>query len=201
MAALPAAWFLAGLALGLGIALVLHQTTTRRVRALATAIRKLARGEDPPLPRGADLSAALVAAREIADARRSETANATDREHLLRSALDASPSAIVLFSDVGEIFFTNQAARDLFFEGHDPRGENFLAMLGRAPDALRRALAGEGDELFAIDDAEGERQTYSLARRRFDLNGRAMVLVLLILFCNCTSPYSSASAVGGQPGT
>jgi hypothetical protein len=30
---------------------------------------------------------------------------------------------------------------------------------------------------------------------------RAIVLVRLILFCNCMMPYSRASAVGGQPGT
>jgi len=52
-------------------------------------------------------------------------------------------------------------------------------MLGRAPDALRRALSNDGDELFSIDDADGERQTYHLAKRRFVAAGEAMVLVLV----------------------
>ena len=54
-----------------------------------------------------------------------------------------------------------------------------MAMLGGAPDALRRSLLGDGDELFSVDDAEGERQTYNLAKRRFVVGGEAMVLVLV----------------------
>lgn len=52
-------------------------------------------------------------------------------------------------------------------------------MLGRAPDALRRSLSSDGDELFSVDDADGERQTYNLAKRRFVIGGEAMVLVLV----------------------
>lgn len=105
------------------------------------------------------------------------TRAARERETLLRAALDGAPSAIVLFSDLGTISFANEAARELFFEGRDPQGENFVAMLGAAPDALRRALAGEGGELFSIDDADGERQTYHLSKRRFAVGVEHMVLV------------------------
>lgn len=121
---------------------------------------------------------ALSARRAEQTLRRHET-DARDREALLRAALDAAPSAIVLFSDLGRIALANEAARALFFDDQDPQGENFLSMLGRAPDALRRALSGDGDELFSVEDTHGERQTYHLAKRRFVAAGEPVVLVLV----------------------
>jgi two-component system nitrogen regulation sensor histidine kinase NtrY len=117
-----------------------------------------------------DVSAAVAAS--------AEQGAAHQREALLVAALDAAPSAIVVFSDVGRIALTNGAARELFFDGRDPRDENFLALVGRAPEALRRALSSDGDELLTIDDVNGERQTYHLAKRRFSAAGEPVVLVL-----------------------
>ena len=172
-----ALWLFAGLGVGLlGLALQ-HALAARRVRALTLAVRSLAAGEDPPAPR--HFGDAFRVARELADARRSEVVAAAEREALLRAALEGAPSAIVVFSDLGRISLANAAARELFFENRDPQGEDFVAMLGRAPDALRRALSGDGDELFSVDDASGERQTYHLAKRRFVVAGEAMVLVLV----------------------
>lgn len=113
----------------------------------------------------------------IARARAARRTRAT--EALLRAALDGAPTAIVVFSDAGRIALANAAARALFFEDTDPQGQDFVALLGNAPDALRRALTGDGDELFSVDDAAGERQTYILGKRRFEVGGEAMVLVLV----------------------
>jgi nitrogen fixation/metabolism regulation signal transduction histidine kinase len=174
-----ALWVCAVLVVGLlGLALQ-HVLAARRVRALTLAVRALAAGDDPHAPRDAELAEVFQIARELADARRSDATAAAEREALLRAALESAPTAIVMFSDVGRISLANEAARELFFETRDPQGENFVAMLGRAPDALRRALAGDGDELFSVDDASGERQTYTLAKRRFVIGGEAMVLVLV----------------------
>jgi two-component system nitrogen regulation sensor histidine kinase NtrY len=172
-------WFVAGLGVGLLGLWIQRAIAARPVRALTSAIRSLSRGEEPPSPGDTKLAAVFQAARDIADARRTGEAAARDREALLRAALDGAPSAIVLFSDLGRISLANEAARELFFDGRDPQGEDFVAMLGRAPDALRRALSSDGDELFSIDDADGERQTYHLAKRRFVAAGEAMVLVLV----------------------
>lgn len=170
-------WLLAGLGLGvLGLA-IQHALVTRRIRALTVAVRSLAAGDDPPAPR--HFGEVFRVAREVADGRRGDARVAAEREALLRAALEGAPSAIVVFSDLGRISLANAAARALFFEGRDPQGEDFVAMLGRAPDALRRALASDGDELFSVDDASGERQTYHLAKRRFAVAGEARVLVLV----------------------
>ncbi len=170
-------WFAAGLALGLLALAVLRALRRRRLRDLAGGIEALARGEDPASPTDEDTAGVFQAARRIADAKHDDAVASRERETLLRAALDGAPSAIVLFSDLGAISFANESARELFFEGRDPQGENFVAMLGTAPDALRRALAGDGGELFSIDDADGERQTYHLSKRRFLAGSEHMVLV------------------------
>ena len=174
-----ALWLVAALGVGLLVLALQYARAARRLRALTAALRALAAGEEPPAPRHPEHAEVFRVARELADARRSDAAAAAEREALLRAALEEAPSAIVMFSDVGRISLANAAARALFFEDRDPHGENFVAMLGRAPAALQRSLLGDGDELFSVDDAAGERQTYTLAKRRFVVAGEAMVLVLV----------------------
>lgn len=174
-----AIWFVAGLAAGLVVLVVHRALAAREARATVARIRALATGEDPPAPRSAEYGEAFRAARDLADARRKDVQAGTEREALLRAALDGTPSAIVVFSEAGRISLANHAARELFFEDRDPQGQDFVALLGNAPDALRRALTGDGDELFSVDDATGERQTYILGKRRFVVAGESMVLVLV----------------------
>jgi len=174
-----ALWFLAGLSVAiLGIA-IQRVLAVRAAREVVAGIRWLAAGDDPHPPRAAEHGDLFRAARDIADARRRDVKAAAEREALLRAALDGTPSAIVVFSEAGRISLANAAARELFFEDEDPQGEDFVALLGNAPDALRRALTGDGDELFSVDDATGERQTYILGKRRFVVDGESMVLVLV----------------------
>jgi nitrogen fixation/metabolism regulation signal transduction histidine kinase len=172
-------WFLVGVGVGIIGLAIQRAVAARGTRNVVTAIRALAAGEDPQAPHAAEQGEIFRAAREIADARRTETKAAAERETLLRAALDGTPSAIVVFSETGRISLANAAARELFFEDKDPQGEDFVALLGNAPDALRRALTGDGDELFSVDDAAGERQTYILGKRRFVVASESMVLVLV----------------------
>jgi signal transduction histidine kinase len=97
------------------------------------------------------------------------------REGLLRTVVETTPVAIVLFGDAGSIVFTNKAARDLFFEGVSVEGENFLSMIKRAPPPLRQALLSEGDELFSVEGAAG-RETFHLSRRHLD-GGQTLIAV------------------------
>lgn len=172
-------WLFAALGVGLLVLALQHALAARHLRALTASFRSLAAGDDPPAPHHPQHAELFRIMRELADARRSQAAAAAEREVLLGAALEEAPTAIVMFSDVGRISLANAAARELFFEGRDPRGENFVAMLGRAPDALQRSLLADGDELFSVDDAAGERQTYNLAKRRFVVAGESMVLVLV----------------------
>jgi two-component system, NtrC family, nitrogen regulation sensor histidine kinase NtrY len=103
----------------------------------------------------------------------------TQREQLLDALVEGAPTASVLLDSGGKILHTNRAARDLFFEGKDPKDSNFLGFLEKAPEALRRAVANEGDELFSLDDDEQTRQVYHLAKRHFEMDGDPVVLVVV----------------------
>jgi two-component system nitrogen regulation sensor histidine kinase NtrY len=98
------------------------------------------------------------------------------REQMLQIIVDGNPSALVLVGETGKIVFTNPAARHLFFEGRDARGDNFLQMLGNVTEPLRRALLAESDQIFTFEDA-GEAETYHLAKSHFVLEGEPHTLI------------------------
>ncbi len=97
------------------------------------------------------------------------------REGLLRTVVETTPVAMVLFGDAGDITFTNRSARDLFFEGRAVEGQNFLSMIERAPASLRRAVLSDGDELFSVDGAAGP-ETFHLSRRQLE-DGQTLIAV------------------------
>jgi two-component system, NtrC family, nitrogen regulation sensor histidine kinase NtrY len=94
------------------------------------------------------------------------------QDELLRTIIDVTPIAMVLVGEVGTIVFANQAARDLFFEGRSERGANFLALVARAPEPLRRALASDQDHIFTFED-----EAYHLGKRHFALDGKPHTLI------------------------
>ncbi|HEX3694863.1 MAG TPA: HAMP domain-containing sensor histidine kinase [Polyangia bacterium] len=104
-----------------------------------------------------------------------ERRSAERREGLLRTVVETTPVAMVLFGDAGDITFTNRSARDLFFEGMTVEGQNFLSMIERAPESLRRAVLSEGDELFSVDGVAG-RETFHLSRRHLE-DGQTLIAV------------------------
>ena len=76
------------------------------------------------------------------------------------------------------------------------KADPHIGLLHRGTEKLAERL-GQRDDLAA---ESGSDRAFELFELRGHLQ-RAIVFVLLILFCSCTIPYSSASAVGGQPGT
>src|SRR5262249_40244228 len=114
--------------------------------------------------------------------RRLEVAHASDvealsqRDRLLRMMVESSPTAMVLVGETGVIVFTNEAARELFFEGRDARGGNFLKMLAGAAEPLRRALASDTDEIFTFDH-EGGPETYHVGKRHFTFEDEPHTLI------------------------
>jgi two-component system, NtrC family, nitrogen regulation sensor histidine kinase NtrY len=119
--------------------------------------------------------AALGQAAALETRLREEHDAAGRRESLLRTVVETTPVAMVLFADSGNITFTNRSARDLFFEGVAVEGQNFLSMIERAPPSLRRALLSDGDELFSVD-SEGGLDTFHLSRRHLD-DGQTLIAV------------------------
>lgn len=98
-------------------------------------------------------------------------AAALERQVLLQAVVDGAPAAIVLLDEVGVIRFTNLAARELFFEGNAPEGQNFLLLLASVPEPLRKALLADADHIFSFG-AHGETETYQVAKRHLILDGQ-----------------------------
>jgi PAS domain S-box-containing protein len=115
---------------------------------------------------------------ELEAARERERKQVQESEQLMRAFVDSVPVAIILFSDTGKIIFTNESARDLFFEGQPLEGQNFLSMLKHAPEPLARAITGSRDELFSVE-TEGEVETYGLSKRHFDLGGELHTILVV----------------------
>jgi two-component system nitrogen regulation sensor histidine kinase NtrY len=123
------------------------------------------RSRDAAMKRVAALDAQLAAQRSTGE----------QREGVLRTVVETTPVAMVLFGEAGSIIFTNRSARDLFFEGRAVEGQNFLSMLERAPVSLRQALLSDGDELVSVE-GPAERETFHLSRRHLDA-GQTLIAV------------------------
>ncbi|MDF2693482.1 MAG: Sensor histidine kinase, partial [Labilithrix sp.] len=135
------------------------------------------------LTSGAALWLSLRAARHARGQAEDRVRDASEALRLLRTAMDAAPAATVLLSDLGVVVLTNAPAREMFAEGKELEGQNFLALLGHAPAAFREALVGEEDALFTMNagvagaDAEGEGETFRLTKRHVMLDGRTCMLL------------------------
>jgi two-component system, NtrC family, nitrogen regulation sensor histidine kinase NtrY len=99
-------------------------------------------------------------------------------DQVIRLIADSVPEAVLFFSDLGEIRYANSAARELFFEGRAPEGQNFIRLVADAPVPLREALLGDSDRLFSMDLA-GHRETYHLSRRTFMLEDELHTLLVV----------------------
>jgi signal transduction histidine kinase len=133
----------------------------------------------PALPEAPPEDAEVEGAfRRATEALRAERADAAQRAQLLRTVVESAPMALVLYGDSGHIAFANGTARELFFEGRDVAGSNFLTMLKDAPPPLRQALLAERDGLFTVD-GQGEPETFHLSRRDFDLEGEPHTLLMV----------------------
>jgi nitrogen fixation/metabolism regulation signal transduction histidine kinase len=95
---------------------------------------------------------------------------------LVHLVADHVPDAVLFFSDAGLIRYANPVARNLFFAGNSPEGQNFIRLVADAPAPLREALLGESDHLFSMD-LDGRRETYHVSRRSFTLDGELHTLL------------------------
>lgn len=121
----------------------------------------------------------LVAAHnDLGEALREQRLGLVQRELLLDTMVQNTPVAMLLVAPGGHIVYGNLAARRLLNDGRRLEGMALRALLELAPAALREALERGGDGLFAVGEGDAE-ETFHLARRRFQLNGRDHELILL----------------------
>jgi two-component system, NtrC family, nitrogen regulation sensor histidine kinase NtrY len=105
-------------------------------------------------------------------------ASAAIRQRVLSVVADSVPDAVVLFSNIGTIQYSNPVARHLFFEGQNPEGQNFIRMVAAAAAPLREALLGETDRFFSVE-VDGRRESYHLSRRTFIVDDEPLTLLVV----------------------
>jgi len=125
---------------------------------------------------------------KLGEVLRTEHNDRYQREILLETVLETTAMAVVLCNEALRIVYANGAARDLFGGGRKLDGEDFHAILARAPAAFREAIERETDTLFTVETQApagadgglaGAPETYHLARRYFQLSMQPHILFIL----------------------
>jgi len=114
----------------------------------------------------------LVAAHnELGRVLREQRQHLFQRELLLDTIVQNTPTALVLVEPGGHVVYANLAARQLLNGGRSLQGERFDRIVNTAPEAFRQALASGTDRLF-VASVDGEEETFHLSSRSFKLQGR-----------------------------
>jgi len=127
---------------------------------------------------------------KLGDALRTEHNDRYQREILLETVLETTAMAVVLCNEALRIVYANGAARELFGDGRKLDGQDFNAILLRAPAAFRQAIEQETDTIFSVERPDAPAgspdagpasapETYHLARRYFQLSMQPHILFIL----------------------
>lgn len=116
---------------------------------------------------------------ELGLALREQRQHLAQRELLLDTVVQNTPVALVLTSPGGKIAIANLAARQLLSDGRSLAGLDFATVIASLPEALRDALTGEADRLFAVTLPDGTEETFHHSSRTFRLQGQPHRLRLL----------------------
>jgi len=116
---------------------------------------------------------------ELGLALREQRQHLAQRELLLDTIVQNTPVALVLTGPGGKVALANLAARQLLGDGRSLAGQDFADLIAPLPEALRDALAGDADRLFAVTLADGSEETFHHSTRSFRLQGQPHRLRLL----------------------
>jgi two-component system nitrogen regulation sensor histidine kinase NtrY len=177
---LPSPWYAAVATLALLVfpLLILARST---IRPLQSLLRALSGGVASY--RDGDFSTSLAESRrdefgeliqahnELGRVLRDQRQNLLQRELLLDTMVQNSPTALLLIDGSEFIVYANLAARALLNAGRAMNGVAFATLVEESPLPLRAALIDRQDGLFSVD-IEGDTETFHLAQKGFRLNGR-----------------------------
>lgn len=116
---------------------------------------------------------------ELGLALREQRQHLAQRELLLDTVVQNTPTALVLTAQSERIAIANLAARQLLGDGRSLTGLDFATVIADLPETLREALAGDGDRLFAVTLPDGSEETFHHSARAFRLQGQPHRLRLL----------------------
>ncbi len=121
--------------------------------------------------RGDEVGDLVDAHNELGNVLREQRQHLYERELLLDTVVQNTPTALVLVEEHGHVVYANLAARQLLNGGRPLNGERFEEIVATAPEPLARAIASDVDSLFSVP-FEQEEETFQLSQRAFKLQGR-----------------------------
>jgi two-component system nitrogen regulation sensor histidine kinase NtrY len=122
--------------------------------------------------RNDELGDLLRAHNELGRVLRDERQNLFQRELLLDTVVQNSPTALLLVDGHDHIIYTNLAARSLLNGGKRMNGLDFGDVVAECPQPLAAALASHQDRLLTVN-LDNEDETFHLSQRDVRLNGRS----------------------------
>jgi two-component system, NtrC family, nitrogen regulation sensor histidine kinase NtrY len=111
---------------------------------------------------------------ELADAVRADRQGLHDKEIILDTILQKSPTAVVLADWAERVIFSNAAARELLANGARLDGRTVTEISATVAPSLRDALESQADALLSVDD-----ETFQLTQRLFRIHTRQHRLLLV----------------------
>ena len=176
----PSPWLVAAAA-----CLVLIPVTVWLARRIASPLATILRVVSGSVTsfRDGDFSVSLNASRndemgdllrahnELGRVLRDERQHLFQRELLLDTVVQNSPTALLLVEARDHIVYSNLAARALLNGGRQMNGLDFGAVVADSPQPLAAALASRQDRLFSVN-LENEEETFHLSQREVRLHGK-----------------------------
>lgn len=175
---------LTGLLLALALPLLargLTSRTTALFRALAGSVTSFRDGDfsfSIATDQRDELAELVQAHNELGRVLRDERQGLFQRELLLDTVVQNTPTAIVLSGPSGHVVYANIAARQLLNGGRPLQGLVFATVVAESPAAFAQAIDDGGDALFTVA-LEGEDETFHFSQRSFNLQGRLHRMYLI----------------------
>lgn len=125
-----------------------------------------------------ELGELVQAHNELGRVLREERQGLFQRELLLDTVVQNTPTAMVLVGPGGHVVYANIAARQLLNGGSPLQGLAFDTVVAESPPAFAHAVADGGDTLFTVV-LDGEDETFHFSQRSFKLQGRQHRMYLI----------------------
>ena len=176
----------AAILLAIGYQYLLWQPFAQQLKALSSLVAAW-RDQDFSTsitkPENVSLNELTQTLNSLGDTLRSERVNLVQRELMLDTLIQNTPTALVLVALNQRVVVCNLAARELFNAGKRFEGESWTEVIARLPEALREALNTEHEGLVTLEqpgaDAGGGEEVFHLSQRQFTLQARPHRLILL----------------------
>jgi nitrogen fixation/metabolism regulation signal transduction histidine kinase len=144
------------------------------IRTLGGAVARFRDGDfSTSIHRNRDdeLGDLISAYNDLGNVLRDERQHLFQRELLLDTVVQNTPTALLLEAQTGHVVYANLAARKLFGARGKLEGRIFAELLDGVPEAMRDATAGSDDCIFSVS-IDGQDEAFHFSRRAFRLNGR-----------------------------